>query len=271
MCVVTGATAGIGRATAAELARRGATVVLVGRSREKLDRAVAGIGRAAGAGGAHGVLADLAVQAEVRAAAEGILARWPAVHVLVNNAGVFIRRRQVTPDGVEVQLAVNHLAPFLLTRLLLDGLRAGAPARVLAVSSGMHRYAAVRWDDPGMREGYNGLRQYSNTKLFNLLFTNELARRLPPGEVTANALHPGLVGTALLFEGWAPLRLLKPFIRKPEQGARTAVHLAASPEVAGVTGGFFIDERPARPAPAALDPAAALRLWQISEELTGLR
>lgn len=270
VCVVTGATAGLGQAAAMELARRGATIVLVARNGERAERTRAEVARAAGHDRVHVALADLSVQAQVRAAAALVAERWPEVHVLVNNAAVYTRRREETADGIEMQLAVNHLAPFLLTSLLLDRLRAGAPARVVTLSSGAHRHADFRWDDLGMRRGYNGLRQYSNTKLFNVLFTRELARRVPAAQVTANALHPGVVGTSLLFGGWAPLRLLKPFIRTPEQGARTTVYLASSPEVAGMTGGYYRDERPARVFPAALDDAAARRLWEISERMTGL-
>jgi NAD(P)-dependent dehydrogenase (short-subunit alcohol dehydrogenase family) len=271
VCVITGATAGIGQAAATELARRGASVVLVARSAERAERTRREVVCAAGHERVGVVRADLAVQAQVRAAAAQILERWPAVHVLINNAGAYTRTRRETPDGIEMQWAVNHLAPFLLTSLLLDRLRASAPARVVTLSSGAHRGAELRLDDVEMRGGYNGLRQYANTKLANVLFTRELARRVPPAQVTANAMHPGVVGTELLFGGWAPLRLLKPFMRTPEQGARTTVYLASSPDVAAVTGEYFRDERPSRVSPAALDDAAARRLWEISERMTGLR
>jgi NAD(P)-dependent dehydrogenase (short-subunit alcohol dehydrogenase family) len=270
VCVVTGATAGMGEVMATELARRGATVVLVARSREKAARTRELVVRAAGHERVETVLADLAVQAQVRAAAAQILARHPAVHVLINNAAVYTRRREETADGIETQLAVNHLAPFLLTHLLLDGLRAGAPARVVTMSSGAHHAAAPDWGDLEMRGRYSGLRQYSNTKLFNLLMTRELARRHPPPALTANAMHPGVVGTALLFGGFAPLRLLKPFMRTPEQGARTAVYLASSPDVAAVTGEYFKDDRPARSSAASQDADAARRLWEVSARMTGL-
>lgn len=270
VCVVTGATAGMGEAMATELARRGATVVIVARSREKAARTRDLVIRAAGHDRVQAVLADLAVQAQVRAAAAQILDRHPAVHVLINNAAVYTRRYEETPDGIETQLAVNHLAPYLLTRLLLDGLRAGAPARVVTLSSGAHHAAAPRWDDLEMRGRYNGLRQYSNTKLYNLLMTRELARRHPPAELTANAMHPGVVGTSLLFGGFAPLRLFKRFMRTTEQGARTAVYLASAPEVAAVTGEYFQDDRPARSSAASKDAEAARRLWEISARMTGL-
>jgi NAD(P)-dependent dehydrogenase (short-subunit alcohol dehydrogenase family) len=271
VCVVTGATAGMGQAAAAELARRGATVVLVARSAERAERTRAEISRAAGHGRVDVVLADLSVQAQVRAAATQILERWSAVHVLINNAAVYARKREEPVDGIEMQLAVNHLAPFLLTNLLLDRLRASGAARVVTVSSGAHRFARPDWDDLGMAHGYNGLRQYSNTKLFNVLFTRELARRAPPPALTANTLHPGVVGTSLLLGGWAPLRLFKRWMRTPEQGAQTAVYLASSQDVAAVTGEYFRDERPSAVAPAALDDDAARRLWEISERMTGLR
>lgn len=271
VCVVTGGTGGIGRAAAVELARRGATVVLVARSRERAASTAGALAAAGGRGRVHVVLADLAVQAQVRAAAAEILDRHPAVHVLVNSAAVYTRTREESPDGIELQLAVSHLAPFLLTNLLLDRLRASAPARVVTLSSGAHHSAAPRGDGLEMRIGrYRGLRQYANTKLYNLWMTRELARRHPPAELAVNAMHPGVVGTELLFGGWAPLRLLKPFIRTPEQGARTVVYLAADPEAAHVTGEYFKDERPAPISPLARDDTAARRMWEVSERMVGL-
>ncbi|HEX6042710.1 SDR family NAD(P)-dependent oxidoreductase [Longimicrobium sp.] len=270
VCVVTGATAGIGQAAATALARQGATVVLVARSAERARRTREAVMGAAGHDRVDVVLADLAVQAQVRAAAREILDRYPAVHVLLNNAAVYTRRFETSPDGIEMQLAVSHLAPFLLTSLLLDRLRASGAARVVTMSSGAHHGARVPWDDLEMRERYSGLRQYANTKLYNLWMTRELARRVSAGEVTANAMHPGVVGTALLFGGFAPIRLLKPFLRTPEQGARTAVWLASSPRVREVTGGYWQDERPARSSAFSQDADAARRLWEISERMTGL-
>ena len=270
VCVVTGATAGIGQATAAALARMGSTVVLVARNRDKARATRDDIVRTAGHSRVETVIADLALQAQVRAAAEEIRSRHPAIHVLVNNAAIYTKKRQETADGMEMQLAVNHLAPFLMTNLLLDALQAGAPARVVTVSSEAHRRASFSWDDLQMRRGYGALRAYCNAKLFNILFTRELARRVSAAQVTANAMHPGVVGTALLFGGWAPLRLLKPFIRTAEEGARTAIHLASSPEVAGITGAYFKDEKPIHPSRAAQDAESARRLWTLSAELTGL-
>ena len=270
VCVVTGATTGIGLATALGLARLGARVGIVGRNRERAEAARAAVAREAGAERVEVFLADLSSQAEVRRLAGELRARYGRLDVLVNNAAAYTRRRTLTVDGIETQLAVNHLAPFLLTRLLLDPLRAGGPSRVVTVSSEAHRGARLDWGDLQGERMYNGVRAYARSKLANLLFTRELARRTAGTGVTANAAHPGVVGTELLFGGWAPLRLLKPFLRTPEKGADTSVWLAASPEVEGVSGGYFRDRREIRPSEAALDDSAAARLWKASEELTGL-
>lgn len=265
--LVTGASSGIGRATAEELARRGHRVLLVCRDRERGEAAREEIRRATGSGEAHLLLADLSEQAEIRRLAEEVAEEWPALDVLVNNAGTYARERRETPDGVELQLAVNHLAPFLLTRLLRPRLEAAAPARVVTVSSGAHRGARLELDDLQMEGRYDGWRQYCRTKLMNVLFTRELARRWKDAGISANALHPGVVETKLLR------RALGPEIPavSPEEGARTPVHLAVSPEVEGVTGRYFRDRRPVEPAPAAKDPEAARKLWERSEELTGWR
>lgn len=270
VCVVTGGTAGIGRETARGLARQGATVVLPVRSRERGAAARDEIARDTGNADVHLVPCDLSRMAEVRRGAEEILARWERVDVLVNDAATYSRVRTETAEGIETQLAVNHLAPFLLTRLLLDRLRTSAPARVVTVSSQAHQRARVPWDDLQAERGYSGFRRYGQTKLMNLLFTAELARRLEGTGVTANAMHPGVVGTELLFGGLALLRLFRRWMRTPEQGAATAVWLASSPGVEGVTGRYFIDEREAEPSPAARDPDAARRLWEVSERLVGL-
>jgi retinol dehydrogenase 12 len=269
VCVVTGASAGIGRETALGLARLGAVVVLVVRSRPRGEAAAAWIRERVSGAAVQLVLADLSEQAQVRAAAAEILERFDRLDVLVNNAATFSWRRRRTADGIDAQLAVNHLAPFLLTGLLLDRLRESAPARVITVSSGMHRHGRFR---PGRRWSAGeriGLRQYANTKLYNLLFTRELARRLGGTGVTANAMHPGPVATELVFGGFAPIRLVRRRLRTPEHGARTIVYLAAAPEVEGVSGLYFQDEAPRSPARQALDDAAARELWSVSEALTG--
>ena len=274
-CVVTGASSGIGRAVAVGLARLGGEVVLVCRSRDRGEPAVAEVARAGGAraGGARPSLAiaDLSSMAEVRRLAAEILRRHRRVHVLVNNAGLILARRSVTADGIETTLAVNHLAPFLLTNLLLERLKESAPARVVTVSSGAHRTGRIRFDDLQMARGYSGLAAYAQSKLANILFTRELAGRLKGSEVTANCMHPGFVATRLghgTFPLFAvPIRLFRPLIRSPEQGADTVIHLAASPEVRGASGGYYFDRRLAAPTRQATDPEAGRRLWGASAGL----
>jgi NAD(P)-dependent dehydrogenase (short-subunit alcohol dehydrogenase family) len=274
VCVVTGATRGIGRATAEELARAGATLVLVCRRRPDGEEVAAAIARAGSAPAPTVVEADLSSQAAVRAAAEEIRSRHERLHVLVNNAGLIPRSREVTVDGLEMQLAVNHLAPFLLTNLLLDRLRSSAPSRVVTVSSTTHQGAELDFADLQSERRYDAEDVYAGTKLMNLLFTYELARRLQGTGVTANALHPGAVATRLLADYMkVPLvgrALARTFGASPEQGADTVVYLAASPEVAGVTGKYFTNRRETRSSPASYDESAARRLWELSERLTGL-
>lgn len=272
--VITGATRGIGRATAEELARTGATLVLVCRRRPDGEEVAAAIARRE-AGPAHRVVeADLSSQAAVRSAAAEIGAEHPRLYALVNNAGIIPRAREVTVDGLERQLAVNHLAPFLLTHLLLDRLRAGAPSRVVTVSSTTHHGAELNFDDLQSERDYDATDVYAATKLMNLLFTYELARRLRGTGVTANALHPGAIATRLLADYMkVPLvgpALARTFGASPEQGADTVVYLVAAPEVADVSGRYFTNRRETRSSPASYDEAAARRLWQASERLTGL-
>ncbi|MEW5931169.1 MAG: SDR family oxidoreductase [Gemmatimonadota bacterium] len=269
-CVITGANAGIGRATALALARVGARVGMVSRSRERGEAARAEVVRGSGSGAVDLFVADLSVQAEVRGLAAEIRERYDRLDVLVNNAAIYTAKRALSPDGIELQLAVNHLAPFLLTRLLLDRLERSAPARVVTVSSEAHRTVRLEWDNLQGERRYRGLRAYGAAKLANLLFTRELARRTAGTGVTANAAHPGVVGTELLFGGWGPLRLLKRWLKTPEEGARVIVRLASAPELEGITGRYFRAEGEIRPSAAALDDDAARRLWRVSEELTGL-
>ncbi len=272
--IVTGATSGIGEVTARELARQGWSVGIVCRSRTRGESTQARIREATGCEVAlH--LGDLAVQRDVRHVAAEILAAHPRIHLLVNNAGVVNLKRETTPDGIEAMLAVNHLAPFLLTRLLLERLRASAPARVVNVASEGHRMVrGMRWDDLGFERRFSWWRAYCQSKLANLLFTEELARKLEGSGVTANSLHPGAVATGLgANNGWVSrlvVPLLRPFFRTPEQGAATSLHVATAPELDGVTGRYFADCREARPGRGAQDPAAARRLWEASEQLTGL-
>lgn len=272
VCLVTGASAGIGRETARGLARLGAEVVMLCRSHERGEAARADVMRTTGSRGVHLVLCDLASQDEVRRVARLAAERWERLDVLVNNAAVFTWRRRLSPDGVELQLAVNHLAPFLLTRALLPLLRAADGARVVTVSSGAHRHAQPEWIGAlASNEGrWSGLRAYAATKLGNVLFTRALARRAAGEGIVAHAAHPGVTATALLFGSWAPLRLLKPWLRTPGEGARTPLHAAASEEAGRSTGGYWADGREVEPSAAARDDAAAERVWRLSERLTGL-
>jgi retinol dehydrogenase 12 len=270
VCVVTGASGGIGQAAALGLARRGATVALVARRAGAGEAARAAVVRESGRTDVHLLMADLSSQTQVRQLAAEIAARFGKVDVLVNNAAVYTARRKTSEDGIEMQWAVNHLAPFLLTHLLMDALRAAGRARVVSLSSHAHRSARMDFGDLQMERRYRGFGMYARTKLANLLFTRELARRTQGTGITANAMHPGVVATRLLMNGFPPIRLVRRFLRTPEQGAATAVHLASSPDVAEVTGRYFHDERPVDPAPAALDDEAARRLWRWSEEMTGL-
>ncbi len=269
VCVVTGANAGIGRATALGLAAAGARVGMVCRDRGRGEAARGEIVRETGSATVDLFVADLSVQADVRRVASAIRDRYDRLDVLVNNAAVYTRKRTLSPDGIELQFAVDHLAPFLLTCLLLDLLERSAPSRVVTVSSEAHRHARLRWDDLQGERRYRGLGAYAAAKLANLLFTRELARRLEGTGVTANAVHPGVVGTELLFGGWGPLRLLRRFLRTPEEGARVVLRMASSPEVEGVTGRYFREEGEVAPSAAALDDDAARRLWRVSEALTG--
>jgi len=265
VAVVTGATRGIGRPAAERLAALGALVVMPARdvSRgEEVAETIRGRG-----GQAEVVRADFGALATVRAAGDEIARRHPRIGVLVNNAGIITRQRQVTVDGIERQLAVNHLAPFLLTLRLLDALRAGAPARIVNVSSGAHAGQRLDFDDLMSEREYRRDRVYGRTKLANILFTRELARQLEGSEVTANAVHPGVVATGLLAEYMGMPAGRRSFGTTPERGAEPLVYLAASPEVAGVTGRYFDRCTEQRASAAAYDDAAARRLWDESVRL----
>lgn len=272
--VVTGATSGIGRAAALAIGTMGATVALVGRDPGRLEETAAALH---GAGAPADVLtfrADLSSQRQIRELAAAIAARLPQVDVLLNNAGIVNLRRTVTDDGIESVFAVNHLAYFMTTLLLLDALRAAPAARVVNVASAAHSFGARDLDDLQSERQYRAMRVYGRSKLYNILFTYELARRLEGTTVTANCLHPGAVGTRLGQNNGrvatALTKMLRPFFRTPEQGAATAVYLATAPEVAGVSGRYFADRRPRRSLPVTYDPGEQRRLWEASERLTGV-
>ena len=273
-CIVTGASSGIGEETALALARFGARVLLVCRSAERGERARRAIEARSGNPKVELFLADLARQEEIRRVARELLDACPAIHVLVNNAGLVRLRRSTTPDGLEETFAVNHLAYFLLTNLLLERIAASAPARIVNVSSDGHKFGRLDLDDLQSERGYRWWRAYGTSKLANVLFTTELARRLEGTGVTANCLHPGAVATRLGHDNaaWAvPLtRFLALFFKTPAQGAATSIHLASSDAVAGVTGRYFVDCAERQPSAASRDVDAARRLWDASLRLTGL-
>ncbi|HET8698874.1 MAG TPA: SDR family oxidoreductase [Gammaproteobacteria bacterium] len=273
-CVVTGATHGIGRATAEALAARGAAVVVHGRDAAAVAAVCGAIAQSTGNRAITGAVADFGSLADVRRLAGELAA--DRIDVLVNNVGTMTNKRKTTADGFERQFGVNHLAPFLLTHLLMDTLRRSAPARIVNVASEAHRRARIDFEDLQCeRTAYQGLRVYGMTKLANMLFTLELAHRLAGTGVTANCLHPGVVATHIandLGVGGVIFRLIgRLLLLSPKDGAATSVYLAASPEVSGVTGKYFDRCRERAPAPAALDAAAAARLWDVSERLVGLR
>ena len=272
VCVVTGATSGIGRAAATALAKLGATVVMVGRDRGRTEAAATQIA-AVSASPPRTEIADLASLEQVRGLA-GRLAGLERVDVLINNAGLVLGERRLTPDGLEHVFALNHLAPFLLTNLLLPKLTASAPARVITVTSDAHSAARLDLSDPNLEHGWDSWRSYANSKLANILFTRELARRLDGTGVTANCAHPGVVRTGFGRESRPLLKLgitiARPFMASPERGADTIVYLASSPDVAGQSGGYYVKRQRREPSAAARDDATAGKLWETSEKLTGL-
>ncbi|HVZ73439.1 MAG TPA: SDR family oxidoreductase [Polyangia bacterium] len=275
VCLVTGATSGIGRETALGLAARGATVVVHGRDPARARDAAAEIARATGRPLVAPLVADLSSQAEVRRLAAEVRAKHERLHVLVNNAAIITPTRTTTVDGLETQLAVNHLAPFLLTNLLLDVLKASAPARIVDVASQVESMGAIDFEDLGRaRRSYERLDVYAQSKLANVLFTYELARRLAGTGVTANCLHPGVIGTNLLaaYEGRpGPLKFLSRRGRPtPREGAETSLYVASAPELEGVSGKYFRESREAVSSPRSRDVELAARLWVVSEKLVGI-
>jgi retinol dehydrogenase-12 len=274
-CLVTGATSGIGKQTALRLAMLGATVIIVARDAARGEMAGDEIRQRVPLAQVQILTADLSSLVQVRRLAEEVLARNDRLDVLVNNAGVIMTRQQLTAEGLETTFATNHLGPFLLTNLLCGLLARSTPARVVTVSSAAHKQVrTIPWDDlPHGTQAAHG-QTYPLSKLLNILFTVELARRLTGTGVTANCLHPGFVRTALGRDVTgvlgAILRLVLPLRPGPATGAQTSVYLASSPQVAETTGGYFVKCKPAEPSALARDPRAAARLWTLSEQLAGL-
>jgi len=271
-CMITGATSGIGRASAIELGRMGANLVLVCRDRQRGEELVRELGRA-GNPAAELMLADLESQAQIRKLAADFLATKKPLHVLMNNAGVFNMKRRTTSDGLEQVFAVNHLAYFMLTLLLLDRIKESAPARIINISSDLHQRATLKFDDLGGERSYGGMSSYGQSKLANVLFTYELARRLAGTGVAVNCVHPGAVATNLARNNGLTTvvwKLAGTFMKSPQSGARTQVYLASSQEVEGVTGKYFIDSKEARSSAESHDANIARRLWEVSVQMTGL-
>ena len=272
--LVTGGSGGIGRATALGLAAMGAHLAITGRDRGRTEDAAREI-RAAGGGQVDVFVADLSSQSQLRRLAGEVLQSLPRIDVLVNNAGGYWNTRHVTADGLERTFATNHLAPFLLTNLLLDRLKDSAPARVITVSSNVQAIGRIDFEDLQGQRSYSGARAYNQSKLANVLFTYELARRLQATLVTANALHPGVVRTSFGAEDpggvqrlFAPF--MRPFMKAPGQGAATSIHLVSAPAVEQVTGRYFAGSKPRRSSRRSYDQAAGARLWQMSADLAGL-
>jgi NAD(P)-dependent dehydrogenase (short-subunit alcohol dehydrogenase family) len=273
VAVITGATSGIGQIAAEALACQGARIVLVARDQARAERTLARL-REVAPNIAHRVhIGDLLSLANTKQVGDRIAAEEPRIDVLINNAGSIFARRALTADGMERTFALNHMAYFVLTHQLRERLVAAAPARIVNTASAAHRGNVLDFDDLQMDKHYRAMTAYGRSKLANMLFTRELGRRLAGTGVTANCLHPGFVATRFgQSEGGifaAMVRLSMVFASKPERGAKTIVHLAALPDVANVTGGYFVDCREAVPSPEAQDDAAARRLWQESLRLAG--
>jgi NAD(P)-dependent dehydrogenase (short-subunit alcohol dehydrogenase family) len=270
--LITGGTGGIGRAAAIGLASMGARVGITGRDRARAGAAAAAIADESGNPAVDVFVADMSSQAEVRRLADEVLSAYPRLDVLLNNVGGFWAHRHVTADGLEHTFALNHLAPFLLTNLLLDRLIASAPTRVVTVSSGAQSMGKIEFDDLMGERKYSGSDAYNQSKLANVMFTYELARRLEGTGVTATALHPGLTSTAFSAEDPALgllVKILRPFMKSPARGAETPIYLASSAEVEGVTGEYFANRKTKRSHESSYDTVAAARLWQVSAQLVG--
>jgi NAD(P)-dependent dehydrogenase (short-subunit alcohol dehydrogenase family) len=268
VCIVTGSTSGIGKAAVFGLARLGATVVMIARNAELAQQTKADVVRETGNSNIDVLIADLASQQAIRHVADEFKSKYKTISLLVNNAG-YAGPRVLTDDGIERTFAVNHLAYFLLTNLLLDVLKASAPARILNVSSEAHRNVTINFDDLQMENNYSGFRAYSVSKLCNILFTYELARRLEGSSVTANALHPGFLSTGIFREAPAVIRwAVKIIAGSAAKGADAIVYLGTAPELKNVSGKYFNQRKEVRSSNQTYDHEAAQRLWKISEEMT---
>jgi len=273
ICLVTGASRGIGFQTALGLVRKGAFVVLASHNRQRGEQASRRINAYVMRKVTDFMLVDLSSQEQIREFAETLKARYDRLDVLVNNAGGFFLKRRESVDGIEMTFALNHLNYFMTTLLLIDPILASGSARIVNVSSERHRGHEMKFDDLQYENGYDGVRAYGQSKLANLLFTYELARRLANTEVTVNALHPGFVKTHLGKQNRvvrAVMNVLHLFAKSPKKGAETPIYLASSPDVAGINGQYFIDKKGVPSSPESYDPVTAERLWNVSDELCSL-
>ncbi len=271
VCLVTGATGGIGKVTALELARQGATVVIVGRNQLKTEGVADMIKRETGNQNVSYLLGDLSVQAEVRRVASEFKQKFDRLDVLVNNAGAYYQKRQTSKDGLELTFALNHMAYFILTNELLDLLKASAPSRIINVSSDAHQMGKMDFSDLQLQQKYGAWKSYGQSKLANILFTKELARRLAGTGVTVNALHPGVVATSFAANngmiGQVLRKAMNLFSISPEKGAETTLYLATSPDVSKITGEYFDKKAITRSSAESNNPAVAQKLWEASEQL----
>ena len=275
VCLITGATSGIGKATAMELVKMGASVVMVGRDRGRGEAALAEIKEKSANASVDLMLADLSSQQEIHRLAGEFKEAYQRLDVLINNAGLFRSKRITTADGLETTFAVNHLAYFLLTKLLLDVLKASSPSRIVNVASGEQRNGTIDYDDLQGENGYKGAKAYSQSKLANVLFTYKLAKRLEGTGVSVNCLHPGAgvrtnFGSGVSGVFGLTVRALTPLMKSPEKGAETSIYLASSPEVEGLSGKYFVKKAEARSAEVSRDERLARRLWEVSADLTNL-
>jgi len=273
-CIVTGATSGIGRATVDVLNRGGARLILVARNAAKAEQTRKELLADRPDAEIEIHLADLSKLDDIRRVVPALLEACPKIDVLLNNAGIVMMKRTETPDGFESMFGINHLAYYLMTRLLLDRIVENPSARIVSVSSEAHRFAKWDFDDLQSEKSFSGMRVYGNSKLANILFTRGLAKRLEGTGVTANCLHPGAVDTNLGQDnGWL-FKVIHPFTKfflsSPEDGAKTSVRLCTSPDLAGTTGEYFQNEKPRKPTDLALDDDAAERLWTLSADMVGL-
>jgi NAD(P)-dependent dehydrogenase (short-subunit alcohol dehydrogenase family) len=272
ICMITGANSGIGKATALALAEMGVTIVMVCRNKERGESAQQDIIEKTGNKNINLLICDLSSQEQIRNLVLEFKQKYQGLHVLINNAGIVLSKRQLSVDGIEMNIAVNYLAPFLLTNLLIDILKKSAPSRIINVSSGVHKMASMDFDDlQGENKKYGAFKNYGVSKLAITLFTYELSRKLERTGVTVNTVHPGVVRSNLGRDLPAISRgFQKTFFKSPRKGAATSIHLASSPDVEGITGKYFVKKQPKKSSDESYNEEYAQKLWEISAEMTNL-